>query len=90
MDERLKKLMNRTNAVLEPWKLMLADPNTSRGLWHLYYYDSATKYCIPVIQQRDPDRDEPTCMSDLVQGFDPETPAAEILEWARANGVLND
>ena len=90
MVERLKQMMSDKNAILEPWGLMVVNPNIGRPLWHLYYYNSETKGCFPVIRQRGPDKAEPTCMADFVQGFHPETPATKILEWAEANGVLGD
>lgn len=90
MEERLKQLMSDTNAVLEPWGLMVANPNIGRPVWHLYYYISETKSCFPVMRQRGPDEAKPGCMVDLVQGFHPETPATKILEWAKENGVLEN
>lgn len=90
MEERLQQLMSDTNAVLEPWGLTVANPNIGRPVWHLYYYNSETKACFPVIRQRGPHEAEPNSIADLVQGFHPETPATKILEWAKANGVLGD
>lgn len=90
MEDRLKKLMSDTNAILEPRGLMVANPNIGQPLWHLYYYNSETKDCFPVIRQRGLGEAEPTCMADLVQGFHPETSATQILAWGKANGVLED
>ncbi len=53
-------------------------------------YDTETKNCFPVLRQRDASDAAPTRLGDLVQGFDPETPAASILQWASANGILDD
>lgn len=88
MDDRLQQIMSDTNAALEPWGLIVASPNLSPPVWHLYHYDPATKYCVPVLRKRSPNDAEPTRMADLIQGFDPETPPAVILEWAKQNGVL--
>lgn len=88
MEERLEKLMSDTNAVLKLWGLIVVNPNIGRSIWHLYYFNSDTKVCFPVIRPNDPNEAEPTCMADLVQGFNPETPATEILDWAKENGVL--
>ena len=90
MEERLKQLMSDTNAVLEPWGLIVANPNIGRPIWHLYYYNSESKDCFPVIRQRGIDEAEPTRLADLVQAFHPETSASKILEWAEANGVLGN
>ena len=90
MDDRLQRIMNETNAALEPYGLALPDPCLAWPVWHLYYYDPETKNCLPVLRQRDASGAAPTRLADLVQGFDPETPAASILQWASANGVLDD
>ena len=82
--------MSKTNAALEPYGLALADPCLGWPVWHLYYYNAETKNCFPVLRKRNADGAAPTCFADLVQGFDPETPAASIVEWASANGVLDD
>jgi len=90
MDDRLQRIMIAANAALEPYGLTLADPGLGWRVWHLYYYDPETKNCFPVLRQRDASDAAPTCLADLVQGFDPETPAASILQWASTNGVLDD
>lgn len=90
MDERLQQVMSDTNAALEPYGLMLANPNLGWPVWHLYYYNAETKVCFPVLRPHDPNRAAPASLADLVQGFDPETPATSILEWANANGLLDD
>ena len=92
MDERLQQIMNDTNAALEPWGLTMGDPNLRdrAPVWHLYRYDPETKYCIPILRKRGPKDGELTHLADLFQCFEPETPAASILSWAVANGVLDD
>lgn len=90
MDDRLQQIMSDTNAALQARGLMVASPNLTPPVWHLYYYDPATRYCAPVMRQRGPGDAEPIRMADLFQGFEPETPAADILRWAEANGILDD
>ena len=90
MDDRLQRVMNDTNTALEPYGLILADPNLGWPVWHLYYFNQQTKSCFPVLRRREAGGTPPQRMSDLVQGFDPETPAAAILHWASANGVLDN
>jgi hypothetical protein len=90
MDERLQQIMNDTNAALEPLGLTVASPNLSPPVWHLYHYDPETKYCAPILRTHGPNDAEPTRIADLFQGFEPGTPAADILRWALANGVLAD
>lgn len=90
MDDQLQRIMNDTNAALEPQGLIVASPNVTPPIWHLYRYDPNTQYCVPILRQRSPGDAEPTRMADLFQGFAPETPAADILRWAQANGILDD
>lgn len=90
MDDRSAQIMSATNDALEPWGLIVVSPNLTPPVWHLYLYDSESKNCIPVLRKRGPGVAEPTRMADLFQCFEPETPAADILQWAIANGVLDD
>ena len=90
MDERLQQIMSDTNAALGPWGLLVASPNSWPAVWHLYYYNPETKYCVPILRKRGPNDAKPTRMEDLFQGFEPKTPAADILRWALANGILDD
>lgn len=90
MDDRLQQVMSDTNAELEPYGLAIADPNLGWPVWHLYYFDPQTKSCFPVLRPREVGAAPPERLADLVQGFDPETPAVSILQWASANGVLDD
>lgn len=90
MDDRLKQIMSDTNTALEPWGLTVASPNIAPPVWHLYRYDPDTGYCVPILRQRGPGAAEPMRIADLFQGFEPETPAADILRWALATGILDD
>lgn len=90
MDDRLKRIMSDTNAALEPQGLIVASPNLTPPVWHLYRYDPNTQYCVPILRPRGLGDAKPARMADLFQSFEPETPAADILRWAQANGIFDD
>lgn len=92
MDKRLQQLMNDTNQVLEAYGLTMGNPNLRdrAPVWHLYHYNPETKDCFPVLKKFGPGSPLPEYIADLVQDFDPETPAASIVEWAKRNGVIEE
>lgn len=92
MEKRLQQVMSDTNQVLEEYGLMVGNPNLKdhAPVWHLYYYNPQTLNCFPVLKKIGPQSALPDRMADLVQGFDPDTPPAAILEWAKKNGVLDE